>query len=238
MGLWEALELDMAVHRAVALVGGGGKSSTMYALAKEARAAGKRVVVTTTTHMMPHPRLVLTGDTEAVGPLLDQHGIITLGSFFQAEKLGGVGTLLDYKDAADVVLMEADGARLRPLKVPREGEPVLQPGVDAVLAVAGMDSVGEPIGGICHRVELVCALLDKPPEAPVTPADVVKILTSPRGGRKGVPEGIAFRCVLNKADTPARRAAAEETARLLAEQGVRAVITCYTEGERGGRDLF
>ena len=238
MGLWKALELDMEIHRAVALVGGGGKSSTMYALAREARTAGKRVVVTTTTHMMPHPRLALTGDPAQVGPLLDRHGIITLGRFLASEKLEGAGTLLDYKDAADVVLMEADGARLRPLKAPREGEPVLQPGLDAVVAVAGMDSVGEPIGGICHRAELVCALLDKPPGAPVTPEDVADILTSPRGGRKGVPEGIAFRCVLNKADTPERRAAAEETARLLEARGVRAAITCYPEGERGGRDLF
>ena len=53
MNLWEALKLDMNKHRAVAMVGGGGKSSTMYALARGARDAGKRVVVTTTTHMMP-----------------------------------------------------------------------------------------------------------------------------------------------------------------------------------------
>ena len=32
MELWKALELDMERHRVVTLVGGGGKSSTMYAL--------------------------------------------------------------------------------------------------------------------------------------------------------------------------------------------------------------
>ena len=97
MNLWEALKLDMNKHRAVAMVGGGGKSSTMYALARGARDAGKRVVVTTTTHMMPHPKLVLTGDpgAESVRLLLDRHGIVTLGRFFEAEKLEGVGTLLD-----------------------------------------------------------------------------------------------------------------------------------------------
>ena len=80
MNLWEALKLDMNKHRAVAMVGGGGKSSTMYALARGARDAGKRVVVTTTTHMMPHPKLVLTCDpgAESVRLLLDRHGIVTL----------------------------------------------------------------------------------------------------------------------------------------------------------------
>ena len=238
MNLWEKLDLNMEIHRAVAMVGGGGKSSTMYALAKGARDAGKRVVVTTTTHMMPHAGIVLTDRLEEIGPLLDKHGIVTLGRFFGAEKLEGAGTLLDYKDAADVVLMEADGARLRPLKVPKEGEPVIQPGVDAVVAVAGMDSVGQAIGAICHRVERVCAFLDKPPEAPVTAADVAAILSSPLAGRKGVTEAMAFRCVLNKADTPERRAAAEEIAALLAAQGIRAAATCYPEEERGGRDLF
>ena len=240
MNLWEALKLDMNKHRAVAMVGGGGKSSTMYALARGARDAGKRVVVTTITHMMPHPKLVLTGDpgAESVRLLLDRHGIVTLGRFFEAEKLEGVGTLLDYKGAADVVVMEADGARLRPLKVPRDGEPVIQPGVDAVVAVAGMDSVGQPIGAVCHRVELVCALLDKPPEALVTPADVAAILSSPRGGRKCVEECMAFRCVLNKADTPQRRTAAAEAAAALAARGIHAAVTCYREEERGGKCLF
>ena len=41
MELWKALGLDMERHRVVTLVGGGGKSSTMYALARQARDAGK-----------------------------------------------------------------------------------------------------------------------------------------------------------------------------------------------------
>ena len=66
MGLWSDLHLDMDRHRAVTLVGGGGKTTTMYALAREAREAGKRVIVTTTTHIMPHPRIFLT-DWSAMG---------------------------------------------------------------------------------------------------------------------------------------------------------------------------
>ena len=240
MRRWDQLGLDMERHRAVALVGGGGKTSTLYALAREARDAGRRVIVTTTTHMAPHPGLPLTGDPDPahLRAVLDKYGILVLGRFLRADKLEGAGQLPAFRDAADTVLLEADGARQRPLKAPWEGEPVLPPGLDAVIAAAGMDSVGQAVGAVCHRVEQVCALLGKGPEEAVTPGDVAELLASPRGGRKDVPEELDFRCVLNKADTPARRRAAEEIAARLAARGIQAAITAYLEEERGGLCWF
>ena len=41
MKIWEALQLDMERHRCAALVGGGGKTTLMYALARQARDAGR-----------------------------------------------------------------------------------------------------------------------------------------------------------------------------------------------------
>ena len=64
MRLWDKLGLDMDRHRVIALVGGGGKTTTMYALAREAREAGKTVIVTTTTHILPHPALFMTDETD------------------------------------------------------------------------------------------------------------------------------------------------------------------------------
>ena len=52
MGIWERLALDPAVHRLVALVGGGGKSSTMYAMVRQAMDLELTVVLTTTTHIL------------------------------------------------------------------------------------------------------------------------------------------------------------------------------------------
>ena len=40
MGLWDSLNLQPTRHRVVTLVGGGGKTTLMYALAQEVRAAG------------------------------------------------------------------------------------------------------------------------------------------------------------------------------------------------------
>ena len=239
MRLWDKLGLDMDRHRVIALVGGGGKTTPMYALAREAREAGKTVVVTTTTHILPHPGLFLTdeGDPAALRDLLDKYGILTVGTLDRKDKMTG-GDVAACAAAADIVLCEADGARVRPLKVPADHEPVIPPQAAAVLALAGMDCLGRTVGDICHRPERVCALLGCGMDHVITPADVDAILSSPAGSRKGVGEAMAFRCVLNKADNSERRRGAEEIAALLEGRGIPAVITAYPEEEQGGLSWF
>ena len=238
MGLWELLKLDMDRHRMVVLVGGGGKTSLMYRMAYEARQAGRTVIVTTTTHIMPHPSIHLTdnAEPEALAECVRTHGIVTLGTMARADKLSGVGDMAACLQAAQVVIIEGDGAKLRPLKVPADYEPVIPPIADAVAAVAGMDSVGRAIGEICHRPERVCALLGKTPEDVVEEADVARILSSPQGGRKGVLPEMDFRCVLNKADV--NPDAARRIAGCLEAEGIRTAITSFQEKERGGLCWF
>jgi probable selenium-dependent hydroxylase accessory protein YqeC len=239
MGLWNTLRLDMERHRLIALVGGGGKTTSLYALAHEARQAGKTVIVTTSTHMVPHPGLFLTGASgrPVLRDLLVQYGIVTVGTLTREDKMTGAEDLSACKAEADVVLVEADGARLRPLKAPADHEPVIPTEADAVIALCGMDSLGQSIQAASHRPERVAALLDKPLGAVVTPADAARVLLSPQGGRKNVGEK-PFRCILNKADTPSRCAGAEEIAGILAAQGVITAITLYTEEEQGGLCWF
>ena len=239
MRLWDKLGLDMDRHRVIALVGGGGKTTTMYALAREAREAGKTVIVTTTTHILPHPGLFMTGESDpaVLEDLLNKHGILTVGRLDRKDKMTG-GDVAACAAAAYVVLAEADGARVRPLKAPADHEPVIPPQAAAVLALAGMDCLGRTVGDICHRPERVCALLGCDMDRVIAPADAAAILSSPQGGRKGVGEAVAFRCVLNKADTPERLRGAEEIAALLAAQGIPSAITAYSEEEQGGLSWF
>lgn len=235
--LWAALSLDPEVHRCVTLVGGGGKTTTLYALAHEALLGGKTVVVTTTTHIMPHPALPLTGETADLPPLLARRGIATLG-VRQGGKLTGSGPLSDALAAADVVLVEGDGARLHPLKAPADHEPVIPPESGAVIAVAGLDALGQPIGSVCHRPERVCALLGQDMDHRVTAADMALLLSHPLGGRKGVTASMAFRCLLNKADDETRRRGAGEIVSLLALRQIPCTVTHYSEEERGGACWF
>ena len=238
MGIWTELKLDRDRCRLAALVGGGGRTTTLYALAHEAALAGRRVLVTTTTHIMPHPRLPLTDDPAALPGLLARHPAVTLGRWDRPGKLAGAVPPEALPGLADLVLAEADGARLLPLKVPADHEPVIPRNADAVIAAAGLDCLGKPVAETCHRPERVEALLRVGPEHLITPGDVAEILASPEGGRKDVPPGAEFRCLLNKADTPELRAAGEEIRALLAERGIYGAVHSYSERERGGACWF
>ena len=89
MGIWEQLGLDMARHRMVALVGAGGKTSTLYALARQAEDSGRTVVVTTTTHILRHPGLPLVEEPtpERLRAALEEHGVVTVGTSSPAREL-------------------------------------------------------------------------------------------------------------------------------------------------------
>jgi probable selenium-dependent hydroxylase accessory protein YqeC len=51
MTLYEALNIDPNIPELISLVGAGGKTSTMFRLAQEFKALGKKVLVTTTTNI-------------------------------------------------------------------------------------------------------------------------------------------------------------------------------------------
>lgn len=52
--------------------------------------------------------------------------------------------LEELRGLSDVLLIEADGAKRLPLKVPEEWEPVIPELVDLLIGVVGMDALGEP----------------------------------------------------------------------------------------------
>ena len=238
MDIWAALDLHMDAHRLVALVGAGGKTSTLYALARQGVDNGIKVVITTTTHILPHPALPLAGSLTELTALLADRPAATWGRYALPDKLSGGGPPAEALAVADLVLVEADGARLHPLKAPADHEPVIPPQADAVVAAAGLDCLGRPVGIACHRPERVCALLGVGMDHVLTPADVAAVLSHPQGGRKGVGGSMAFRVLLNKADTPKRAAWGREIQDILAQQGIFSAVTHYEERERGGLCLF
>lgn len=60
----------------------------------------------------------------------------------------------DYKlvcEKFDYVIIEADGSRSMPMKIPRKGEPVIPVNANEIIIVVGMESMGREIGAVCHR---------------------------------------------------------------------------------------
>ena len=211
--LYDALKIAINTKQMICFVGGGGKTSLIYKLAKEFGIMGKRVIVTTTTHMfMPENNVVLTGNIDDIKEMLAKTNVVTVGiqseitassvnsSCLNRKKIRGLPLDLSSKliDIADIVLIEADGSKRLPLKVPADHEPVILEGTTMVIGVAGLDALGKSISEICHRSNLVAEFLNVEENHIITPHDIALILNSKKGQRKSV--NCEYRVVINKAD--------------------------------------
>ncbi|RME64594.1 MAG: putative selenium-dependent hydroxylase accessory protein YqeC, partial [Caldilineae bacterium] len=226
----------------------GGKSTVLFRLAQEIVAAGARVVTTTTTRMFfaqteqaPARILLPAGDTSEnhlpwseLVETLAVHRHCLLAGPPVGDKVAGlapetVDGLVDR--AAELglaaILVEADGARQRPVKAPAEYEPQLPTSTTHLIPVLGVDGVGARLDEpLVHRPERLRRLLGvEDPDARLTPEMAARLLLHPQGGAKGCTADMQFMPLLNKADPPPRLAAARIAARILASRQQAACIT-------------
>jgi probable selenium-dependent hydroxylase accessory protein YqeC len=237
----DPIEAFRADGAAVAVVGAGGKKTTMYALANRL----DRAVVTATVRIPifdPHVSTVsvtpdpverlersvtgsgTTGADAAGSEPAKPNPAFPLGLVPARERedryLGydreTVSRIIDSHDGP--VLIKADGARTREFKAPGESEPQIPDGVDVVVPVASVAVVGEPLTEtLVHRPERVVdvargAGLDVAIGDTVTPELVGTVLASPAGGLAGVPDGACVIPLLNKVDDADAAATAREVA--------------------------
>jgi molybdenum cofactor cytidylyltransferase len=148
----------------------------------------------------------------------------------ERSKLQGVElhapALLCALPGVDHVLVEADGARGRSIKAPAEHEPVIPPAATHVLAVVGIDALGEPLDeAIAHRPERIAQLLRLALGTPLGPRHIADLLAHPLGGRKGAPAAARFLPVINKVhDEAALRGARVIAGLLRGRQGIAGVL--------------
>ena len=231
----KALDIDTDRYPVLSVVGGGGKTSLIFRMMEELTAAGKKVLITTTTHMAYEPDRPFAedGDMISIKQNLEEYGYTIAASLDREKrKIGALSEekLKEIKVLADVMLIEADGAKRYPLKVPASWEPVIWGQTDLVIAVAGMDAAGKPIQEVCHRPENVADFLGKEAEEKLTEEDIVRIVLSTEALRKCV-NGREYRVLLNKADIPGKSQAAESIADRLEEQGIHAAWGSLREKE-------
>lgn len=205
----------------ICLVGGGGKTTVMYELAVAWAACGRKVLVLTSTHILCPADGSFAADVPAVQNLWQQRRYAVIGT---PELSTGKLTAppQDLYEAlqlqADVILCEADGSRHHPCKVPAEYEPVLLPDSDIVLAVAGMDALGNSLQQACQRPQLAAELLGCGAEKILDAQMLTVLLLSEQGARKNV-GARAYYIVLNKCDL-LKAAQQEEMRRLLVSAGM------------------
>ena len=161
----------------IAVVGSGGKTTLIKKLAEQYCAEGKSVLVTTTTHMFIEADTLLTDDADTILRALEESGYAMAG-LPAGEKIRALSpeTFRAVCAQADVVLVEADGSKHKPLKFPNATEPVIPEHTDEIIVVWGPHGLGKPAREVCHRLELVLECLGIDGDTPITRRHVAILL--------------------------------------------------------------
>lgn len=227
--------------RVICLAGAGGKTTTMYQLADELAEMGKRVLVTTSTHIA-RPKSGVVLEAEHVGQVTEEawtEPVLIVGrvdgeKLAMPEGLGEESQILRLLSICDVILAEADGAACHPLKVPRDGEPVILPRTELLIGCAGLSCIGKTWAETCFRFEQEGGWLEGKDEASIRPADLAGILADARGTKKDLPKGCEYRILLNQADDETRvEQAVEAAASLPKDLQKSCVVTAYERETEG-----
>jgi probable selenium-dependent hydroxylase accessory protein YqeC len=227
----------------VSLVGAGGKTSLMFRLARELAGDGQTVLTTTTTKIFePSPdqatQLVLTASASElmaqVRALLRKHPHICAA----AERLPGQGKLGGF--APEVIeeiskskifrwiIVEADGAARRPLKVPAAHEPVIPAATTRLVGVVGLNGVGRPLNEQwVFRLRQFAELTGLERDAIVTETAVTNVLVEKNGIFKDAPDEAERIVFCNQADVFRNLAAGRRIAQNLLKMkntGIKRVV--------------
>ena len=162
----------------IAVVGSGGKTTLIKKMAAQYRAQGKTVLITPSTHMFVEEDTLLTDDASAIIHALQETGFVMAG-IPDGVKLKALSeeTFEAVRTHADVVLVEADGSRMLPVKYPNATEPVIPENTDEIYVVCGLNAIGQKARDVCHRLELVKNCLGIEDDTIITPVHIQKLVT-------------------------------------------------------------
>ena len=188
--------LDLGAREHVATVGAGGKTSLMFALAKDLCSKGGRVVTGTTTKIwyreaLRFPCVIFSRSDSAwhkrVSEELKRCGRVFVGrGVLESGKLEGITPgLADvlYQDPdVDYVIIEADGAAGLPVKVPAPHEPVIPPSTTVVVAMMSLEVMGKNLApDFVFRLRRFKDVTGLERGQPLTPIGLARIFHSPQG---------------------------------------------------------
>ncbi|WP_457552173.1 selenium cofactor biosynthesis protein YqeC [Desulfobacula sp.] len=230
--LIDALQLNG--QGVISIIGAGGKTSLMFQLAKQLADSGKTVLTTTTTKLfMPTPDqtpfTIIAGSIDELikksGPRLKQYHHFSAGKgvdLATGKLLGFSPDIIDQLWQArlfDWIIVEADGAKQKPLKAMAAHEPVIPKATTHLVFVTGLDAVGCCLDEThVHRAALFSSAIDLALGETIDETSIAKsigIEIKKIGHLNSVLSNIVF---LNKADTRDRIRSGQKIAALLKTQ--------------------
>lgn len=233
MKICEALGLKE--RGVISLVGGGGKTTSMYRLAEEIPLQYKVVVTTTTKIFRPSPGkfpLVLLEEGELpVNYLYDcfSKGLkpVVCSGLLENNKLNGISSeQLDFlQKYADFTIAEADGSKGRSLKGHLSFEPVIAGSTNVLLVVIGADILGKTLDArYVHRPEIVSRLTGRTLGSDIDAEMVAKLIKHPEGILRDSPPTAEVVPFINKIDCLENQDEVRRLGRLLLGGKIRKVI--------------
>ncbi len=196
----------------IAFAGAGGKTTAMFTLARQLT---EPVICLNTAHLAveqaqlaDHHIFSDSDDTiRDVFRAFRKGMLLFTGQEEKPGRLSGVpaSTALKIKDLADLynvpILVEADGARMLPLKAPAAHEPPIPDWVEHVVYLVGLSVIGKPLTDEhVFRAEIFSELTGVEPGKPIELAAVVKYANNPLGGLKNIPAGARRTLFANQLD--------------------------------------
>jgi probable selenium-dependent hydroxylase accessory protein YqeC len=226
--------LMLADRGLVSLVGAGGKTSLMFRLARELAEDGESVLTTTTTKIFkPSPdQATQVIFAESVSRLLEQahallkehrHICAAAARLPEEGKLRGFlpGIVNDIRNSRLFrwIIVEADGAAGRPLKVPADHEPVIPSGTTHLVGLVGLNGVGRPLNDQwVFRRQQFMKLTGLEPGADVSDSALTDVLVEKNGIFKNAPVKALRIAFCNQADVPENLAAGRRIAQIMRKQ--------------------
>jgi probable selenium-dependent hydroxylase accessory protein YqeC len=231
----------------VAFAGAGGKSSAIVAIAGELAQEGMTVLAAPTTKM-------LVKEAQKIGPLVTSEDaaelrakveetlsegastVVAGSGLISKNRVGGVDPawIPSLAPLVDVVLIEADGARHRPIKGTADHEPALPDAATLVVPVANIAALGAPVDEEhVHRPELFSKLTGVGPGQSITARAFARALAD--GSLANIPENARPAALITGVEPGNSMADASVVTRELWRMGIKKVVLTSLPKESPGR---
>ncbi len=176
----------------VAVVGSGGKSTLICQLAQEAQNYHYPTIITTTTHI--HLPFLSKNEycCEIKQPtsliLPDKSPLVVFLKKIHPQKAKGIpAAWIDNWKNQGLILVESDGSRNIPFKIPAPWEPIIPDITTHTIIVVGLSALGKPLlSPWIHRLELLYK--DYPFFPVITPQIIAHIIINPHHYIQKIPK--------------------------------------------------
>lgn len=207
--------IELKEKELISLVGGGGKTSLLISLSRELEEMGKRILLTTTTKMWKYEaeKSAHTLNMERCSKWkeklkkdIKRYKKVFLGKDFTPDgKIKGIN-----KDAIDeifnsveidMIIVEADGSKGRPLKAHKENEPQIPSSSTTVVGIMGADVLGKILDNSnVLRIDEFSSITGIEPGDRIGSTALIKLISHPLGLFKDAPGSSNKVLFLNRLD--------------------------------------